>query len=347
VLPGAFFARSQIVPGTGINRLMQNLAWPRVACAACALALLTPASASAQNYPAKPIRFVVPFAPGGVADMLGRTIGQKLLDAWGQQVVVENRGGAGGNIGLEFVAKSGADGYTLGLGNLGTLAINPSVYKRMPFDPTRDFAPISLVAGTPLLLVVHPSVPVKSVKELIAFAKARPGQLNFASAGTGGPTHLAGEMFNTMAGIAAIHVPYKGNIAALTALVGGEAHMMFTNLLTPLPFVKSGRLRGLAVSSRRRQPAMPEIPTVAEAGVPEFEVSGWYGVLAPAGTPREIVLKLNAEIVRFMQAPDVQAQFAQQGVEIFTSTPEQLASQIKSDLVKWSKVVKSARASID
>jgi tripartite-type tricarboxylate transporter receptor subunit TctC len=335
------------MPGTGLTSLLRRLKLPRAAFAACALALCVPAPSSAQNYPTKPIRFVVPFAPGGVADMLGRTIGQKLLEAWGQQVVVENRGGAGGNIGLEYLAKSGADGYTLGLGNLGTLAINPSVYKKMPFDPARDFAPITLVAGTPLLLVVHPSVPVKSVKELIAFAKARPGQLNFASAGTGGPTHLAGELFNTMAGISAVHIPYKGNIAALTALVGGEAHMMFTNLLTPLPFVKSGRLRGLAVSSRRRQPAMPDIPTVAEAGVPGFEVSGWYGVLAPAGTPQEIVLKLNAEIVKFMQAPDVQAQFAQQGVEIFTSTPEQFASLVKSDLVKWSKVVKSARASID
>lgn len=308
---------------------------------------LMSAPALCQTYPAKPIRFVVPFAPAGLADMLGRSIGQRLSEAWGQQVVVENRSGAGGNIGLEYVAKAAADGYTLALGNLGTLAINPSLYQKIPFDPVKDFAPIALVAGAPMLLVVHPSVPVRSVKELIAFAKARPDQLNYASAGTGGPTHLAAELFKTMTATRIVHIPYRGNIAALTDVVAGEAHMMFTNLLTPQPFLKSGRLRGLAVTSRERQPAMPDMPAVAEAGVPGFNVSGWYGVIAPAGTPQEIIVKLNAEIVKAMQQKTMQDQFLKQGVEIVTSTPEQFSSHIRSELARWSEVVRKSGARVD
>jgi len=301
----------------------------------------------AQGYPVKPIRFVVPFAPAGIADMLGRSIGQKLTESWRQQVVVENRGGAGGNIGMDFVAKSAPDGYTLALGNLGTLAINPSLYRNIPFDSVKDFVPIALVAGTPLLLVVHPSVPVKSVKELIAFVRARPGQLNYASAGTGGPTHLAGELFRSMTGTDIVHIPYRGNIAALTDVVAGEAHMMFTNLLTPLPFIKSGRLHALAVTSRKRQPAMPDMPTIAEAGVPGFDVSGWYGVVAPAGTPREIIAKLNGEIVRIMQQRDIHEKFVRQGIEIFTSTPEQFAAHIRAELARWGEVVRKSGARVD
>ena len=307
-----------------------------------------PAAVSvSRSFPDKPIRLVVPFAPAGAGDLFARTVAQRLKDAWGQEVVVENRGGAGGNIGMGYVAKSAPDGYTLVLGNLGVLAINPALYKEMPFDSVRSFEPISLVGGTPLLLVVHPSVPVKTVKELIALAKAQPGKLNFASAGTGGPTHLAGEILKSEAGINMIHVPYKGNMAAITALISGEAHLMITTILTPLPYLHSGRLRALAVTTRKRQPAVATVPTMAEAGVAGFEVSGWYGVLAPAGTPRDIVTKLNAEIVRMMQTPEVIEQFAKQGLEVFGSTPEQFAARIKSDIVKWGKVVKDTRATVD
>lgn len=313
--------------------------------AGCAFA--QQAAAPSQAYPVKPIRMVVPFAPAGVADMLGRTVGQKLGDAWGQQVVVENRGGAGGTIGLEYAARAAPDGYTLAVGNLGTLAINVTLFPRLPYDPVKSFAPITLVAGTPLLLVAHPSLPAKSVKQLIALARANPGQINCASAGTGGPTHLACEIFKTMTNIDIVHVPYKGNVPALTALASGETHIMFTNLLTPAPFIKTGRLRGIAVTSSKRQPAMPDIPTVAEAGVPGFEVSGWYGVLAPAGTPREIITRLNAEIVKIMRLPDVQQIFVRQGIEIFTSTPERFGAHIRSEIAKWSKVVKSAGATVD
>ena len=311
-------------------------------------AVAQPAAVSAsRGFPDKPIRLVVPFAPAGAGDLFARTVAQRLKEAWGQEVVVENRGGAGGNIGMGYVAKSAPDGYTLVLGNLGVLAINPALYKEMPFDSVRSFEPISLVGGTPLLLVVHPSVPVKTVKELIALAKAQPGKLNFASAGTGGPTHLAGEILKSEAGINMIHVPYKGNMAAITALISGEAHLMITTILTPLPYLHSGRLRALAVTTRKRQPAVATVPTMAEAGVAGFEVSGWYGVLAPAGTPRDIVTKLNAEIVRMMQTPEVIEQFAKQGLEVFGSTPEQFAARIKSDIVKWGKVVKDTRATVD
>jgi tripartite-type tricarboxylate transporter receptor subunit TctC len=316
-------------------------------CSVVTASAQSPAPGSLRGYPNKLIRMVVPFAPAGIGDMIGRAIARKLADVLGQEVIVDNRGGAGGNIGMGFVAKSAPDGYTLVIGNLGTLAINPALYKEVPFDPVKSFDPISLAAGTPLLLVVHPSIPARTVKELIALARARPGQLNYASAGTGGPTHLAGEMLKFETGVYIVHVPYKGNIAALTALVGGETHMMITNILTPLPFMKAGRLRGIAVTSKNRQPAVPDLPTVQEAGIPGFEVSGWYGVLAPAGTPRDVIMRLNAEVVKMMRLPDIDEQFVRQGIEIFTSTPEQFAARIKSDIVKWGKVVRDARATVD
>jgi len=305
------------------------------------------AAGAARSYPVKPIHLVVPFAPAGAGDLFARVVAQRYKEAWEQEVVVENRGGAGGNIGAGYVAKSAPDGYTLLLGNLGVLAINPALYKEVPFDSVKSFDPISLVGGTPLLLVVHPSVPAKTMKELIALARARPGNLNFASAGTGGPTHLAGEMLKAQTGVNIVHVPYKGNIAAITAVIAGEAHMMITTILTPLPYLGNGRLRGLAVATRKRQPAIPQIPTMDEAGVPGFEVSGWYGVLAPARTPREIIEKLNSEIVKMMRSPEVNEQFVKQGLEVFASTPEQFSAKIKSDGVKWGKVVKATRATVD
>lgn len=307
----------------------------------------SPAAGAPRIYPLKPIRLVVPFAPAGAGDLFGRAVAQRYKEAWEQEVVVENRSGAGGNIGAGYVAKSASDGYTLLLGNLGVLAINPALYKEVPFDSVKSFDPVSLVGGTPLLLVVHPSVPAKTVKDLIALAKARPGNLNFASAGTGGPTHLAGEILKSETGVNIVHVPYKGNIAAITAVIAGEAHMMITTILTPLPYLSNGRLRGLAVTTRSRQPAIPQIPTMDEAGVPGFEVSGWYGVLAPAGTPREIIEKLNSEIVKMMRSPEINEQFVKQGLEVFASTPEQFSAKIKSDSVKWGKVVRATRATVD
>ena len=311
-------------------------------------AMAQPVSSGAPlNFPAKPVHLVVPFAPAGAGDLFGRTVAQRYKEAWGQEVVVENRGGAGGNIGAGYVAKSAPDGYTLLLGNLGVLAINPALYREVPYDSIKSFDPISLVGGTPLLLVVHPSVPVKTVRELIALAKAQPGKLNFASAGIGGPTHLAGEILKSDTGANIVHVPYKGNMAAITALISGEAHMMITTILTPLPYLDKGRLRALAVTTRKRQPAIPQVPTMEEAGVPGFEVSGWYGVLAPAGTPADIIGKLNSEIVTMMRSPAVNEQFVRQGLEVFSSSPEQFSAKIKSDRVKWGKVVRTTRATVD
>jgi tripartite-type tricarboxylate transporter receptor subunit TctC len=300
-----------------------------------------------RGFPMKPVRLVVPFAPAGAGDLFARSVAQRLKEALGQEVVVENRGGAGGTIGLAYVARSAPDGYTLGLGNLGTLAINPALYKDMPYDSTKSFDPISLVGGTPLLLVVHPSVPARTAKELFALAKAQPGKLNYASAGSGGPTHLTMEIIKSQLGVNIVHVPYKGNVAAITSLVTGETHMMITTILTPLPHMQNGRLRGLAVTTANRQPAVPDIPTLAEGGMRGFDVSGWYGILAPAGTPRDIVVKLNAVIVQMMGSSDVTEQFTKQGLEVFASTPDQFMAKIRSEMVKWGKVVRDTGATVD
>jgi len=306
----------------------------------------TPGGA-ARDFPAKRITIVVPFAPAGAGDLFARTVAQHLQKAWGREVIVENRSGAGGGIGLGYAAKAPADGYNLALGNLGTLAINPSLYKKLPYDPVKSFDPVSLVGGTPLILVTHPSLPVKSVKELIVFGKNRPGELNYASAGTGGPTHLAMEIIKSKAGLNIVHIPYRGNQAAITAVISGEAHMMVTTILTPLPHMKTGRLRGIAVTTSRRQPAVPDIPTMAEAGLPGIDVSGWYGILATAGTPPEIIAKLNAEIVRMIRLREVTDPFLKQGLEIFSSTPKEFADKINTETVKWGKVVRDTNATVN
>jgi tripartite-type tricarboxylate transporter receptor subunit TctC len=312
-----------------------------------AAVLLAAAGACAQNYPAKSIRFVVPFPPGGPADILARTIGQSLAEGWGQQVVIDNRAGAGGNIGSELVAKAPPDGYTLLMGFVGTHAINASLYRDMPFDPVRDFEPVALVAMVTIILVVHPSVPVKSVKELIALAKQRPGELTFGSPGNGTPQHLAGELFNTLTGVKMSHVPYKGAVPALTDLLGGRLSLIFSSMPPALPHVQSGKLRALGVTSGARSPAAPDVPTIAQSGLPAYEVINWYGVLVPAKTPREIVARLNAEIVRIMQLPAVKERLAAQGAETFTSTPEKFAGYIKAETEKWAKVVKFSGAKLD
>ena len=304
-------------------------------------------AAFAQTYPSKPIRFVAPFPPGGPADILARIIGQHLSESWGQQVVVDNRAGAGGNIGSEIVAKSPADGYTLLLGFVGTHAINASLYNRMPYDNVKDFEPVSLIAMVTIILVVHPSVPANSVKELIALARSRPGELTFGSPGNGTPQHLAGELFNTMAKVKMLHIPYKGAVPALNDLLGGRVSMIFSSMPPALPHIKAGKLRALAVTSGKRSPVVADVPTISESGLPGYEVINWYGVLTPAGTPKDIVVKLSGEIRRIMNLPDVKERLAAQGAETYTSSPQEFSAYIKSETEKWAKVVKFSGARVD
>jgi tripartite-type tricarboxylate transporter receptor subunit TctC len=304
---------------------------------------VTPGQAA--DYPVKPIRLVVPFSSGGTLDQFARVVGQGLVEAWGQPLVVENRPGAGGNIGTEFVAKSAADGYTMLMISVGFTS-NPALYRKLASDPIKDFAPVTLLAATQNVLIVHPSVPAKSVRELIQLAKSRPGQLNFSSSGTGTSQHLAGELFKSMAGVEMQHIPYRGGPVGLTALISGEVSLMFNNLFTALPYVKAGRLRALAVTSARRSPVAPDIPTIAESGLPGYNVSTWYGLLVPAGTPKEIVSKLNTELGRILNLPETKERL--RGVEELTpSTPDQFAVHIKQEMVRWAKVVKQSGARAD
>ena len=301
----------------------------------------------AQTYPAKPIRIVVPFPAGGIADLFARVIGQKFNEAWGQPVVVDNRPGAGGNIGAEIVAKSPADGYTLVMGSIGTHSVNVSLFSKLAYDPIRDFAPVALVMEAEGLLVLHPSVPVKTVKELIALAKARPGQVAYASAGYGTAGHLSGELFKSMAKVDLVHVPYKGNVPAITDLIAGQTSLLFATMPTVLPQVQAGRLKALAVTSSARSPAAPELPTIAEAALPGYSVTNWIGLFAPAGTPRDAVSKLNGEIIRIMQAPDIQKRLANEGAKFTAKTPEEFGAFVRSEIAKWAKVVKDAGIRVD
>lgn len=305
------------------------------------------ATAVAQNYPTKPIRLIVPFPAGGVADFLARTIAQKLTERLGQQVVVDNRPGAGGNIGMEMAARAAPDGYTLATGSAGNLAINPTLYSKLPYDAIKDFAPISMGASFPNILVVHPSVPAKSIKELIVLAKSEQGQLNYASAGVGTPNHLAAELFKSMAGVNMVHVPYKGAPPAVYDLVGGQVSLMFSPLPLALPHIKTGRLRALGVTSTNRLAGLREVPTVAESGLPGYEAIAWNGIVAPAATPKEIITKLNAEIVRILNMSDVKERISADGSVPMSSTPEEFAAFVKTELVKWGKVIKASGARAD
>ncbi|MBI2509762.1 MAG: tripartite tricarboxylate transporter substrate binding protein [Betaproteobacteria bacterium] len=315
--------------------------------AALAAATL-PAAAQAQAaYPARTIRFVVPCPPGGIADVFARVIGQKFNEAWGQQVVVENRTGAGGNIAAEFVARSPADGYTLVMGSIGTHSVNVSLFRKLPYDPVRDFAPVALVMEADGLLVVHPSVPVKTVKELIALARARPGQLTYASAGNGTASHLAGELFKMMAKVDMVHVPYKGNAPAITDLLGGQTSLLFATMPTVLPQVQAGRLRAIAVTGPVRSPAAPDLPSIAEAALPGFEVTNWIGIFAPAGTPRDAVTKLNSETIRIMRAPEIQNRLLNEGAKSPAKTPEEFGAYVRAEIAKWAKVIQQAGIRVD
>ena len=295
------------------------------------------AYAAEAPYPTRPVRVIVPFAPGGPSDILGRLMAQKLSDAMGQTFVVDNRGSAGGVVGFEIAAKAVPDGYTILIGGGSALTQNPSLYAKLPYDP-RDFQPISQLTVGPNLLVVHPSVPAKSVPDLIALAKAKPGQINFASAGTG--NRLASELFKSMAGIEIVNVPYKGTGQAINELVGGQVQMMMMNMIAAMPQVKSGKLRGLAVTTMKRSPALPDTPTVAESGLPGFEVTSWHCAIAPVKVPKAIVSRLSAELARIVHLPDVKERLQTQGLEPVGSTPEALSAYIREETVKYAKLIK-------
>jgi len=312
-----------------------------------AITSLAPAAFAADaNYPNKSIRIVVPFPPGGIADVMSRVFGQKFTDAWNQPVVVENRTGAGGNIGAEVVAKSPPDGYTLVMGTIGTHAVNVSLFSKLPYDPVKDFAPVALVVEADGLLVLHPSVPVKTVKDLIALARARPGQLVYASAGNGTAGHLSGELFKTMSKTDLVHIPYKGNVPALTDVVGGQTSMLFATMPTAMPLARAGRLHALAVTGAQRNPAAPEVPAIAET-LPGFEVTNWIGIFAPAGTSPEIVAKLNAEIMRIMKLPEVQVRLVTEGAKSRVNTPAEFGTFQKTEMAKWGKLIREARIAVD
>jgi tripartite-type tricarboxylate transporter receptor subunit TctC len=310
----------------------------------CCIGIACAASALAQTWPEKPVRFVVGFTPGGPSDILARALGQKLAELWAQQVVIENRPGAGGNIGAELVAKSAPDGTIWLLGNNSILATNQSLYAKLGYDPVKDFAPVALVAIQPNILVVNPNVRASSVKELIALAKAKPGELNYASSGSGAAAHLAGELFKAMTGVDMVHVPYKGAQPALTDVIAGQAQLMFATSASVIPYIKAGRLRALAVTTAQRSGTVPELPTVSEAGVPGFEAITWHGVVVPAATPRPLVERLNADIVRVLRMRDLRERLESLGAELAPGTPQDFADYLAREIPKWAKVVKDSGA---
>ena len=311
--------------------------------AACAgaVACLLAFAGHAQQYPSKPVRIIVAFSPGGTNDILARLMGQKLTESLGQTMIVDNRAGAGGNIGTDMVAKSAPDGYTLLLGSTGPHTINPHLYPKMPYDTLKDFAPITLVASSSALLVLHPSIPANTVPQLIALAKAKTSRLNYASSGNGSSGHLAGELFKTMTGVNMTHIPYRGNGVAFTDLIAGQVDTMFANKPGSLPYVKMGKLKAIAITSRKRDPALPDLPTVAEF-VAGFEASTWWGVLGPAGLPKDIVEKLNATIAKIVATNDVKERLATLGADPASTTPDEFMNLIRLELPKYGKIVQLA-----
>jgi tripartite-type tricarboxylate transporter receptor subunit TctC len=310
----------------------------------CAVLAAVTASAAAQQYPVRPVRFVLGFAPGGASDTMARAIGTQLSQGLGQPVVIDNRAGAGGNIAAEIVARSAPDGYTMLLGNNGILAVNVSLYSKLAFDPVKDFAPVVLVASQPNVLVVHPGVAVNSVKALVALAKAKPGQLNYASPGPGTTGHLAGELFKRMAGLEYTIIPFKGGGPAALAMLSGETQFTFATALSVQGHIKSGKLRALAVTTAARSVSFPELPTVAEAGVPGFDAITWHGVVVPARTPQAVIARLNREFNRLLQAPDMRAKLLALGSEVIGGEPKQLTDYMKVEIPRWAKVIKDSGA---
>lgn len=321
-----------------------------VLTAACAFAAIAPVHA--QSWPTKPVRIVVPFPAGGTTDIVARSIGAELQKMWGQSVIIDNRPGAGGNIGADAVAKSAPDGYTVLMGTVGTHAINHALYtqngQKMPFDPVKDFAPVTLCAAVPNVMVINPRLPVNSVPEFIKYAKANPGKVNMASSGNGTSIHLTGELFKTVTGTYMVHLPYRGSAPALTDLIAGNVNVMFDNLPSALPHIKSGRLRALAVSSKTPSAALPGVPTIEQAAnLKDFDASSWFGLFAPAGTPRAIVDKFQSDVAKALAVPEVRERFVSQGAEPGGNTPDQFTAFIKGESEKWARVVKFSNAKVD
>jgi len=311
-----------------------------------ALTTLLASSAPAQTFPSKSIRIIAPFPPASVADVLARPIAQKMAETWGQPVIVDNRTGAAGNVGAELVAKSPPDGYTLLLGTIGTNAINAALYSKMPYNVRTDFAPITVVANAYLLLVMHPSVPVRTVKEVIALARAQPGKLNFGSAGAGTTPHLSGEMFKYLTGVSMTHVAYKGSPQSAIDLMAGRLDLIFANGSAALPHIRSGRMRLIAISAPRRDPVLPDVPTIAET-VPGFEMSPWWGLFAAAGTPRDVVARLHGEVSRILALPEIKTHYANLGMNAVSNTPEQFSAYVHEEIARWAKIVKATGAKAD
>jgi tripartite-type tricarboxylate transporter receptor subunit TctC len=317
-----------------------------LAAAGAALCLAVPTFAQAQAYPTKPVKLVVPYPPGGPTDIVARLVAQKLSDAMGQQFIIDNRPGAGGNPGAELVARSPADGYTLVVATTAH-AINPSLFKNLGYSLSKDFAPVSQLTSGPLVIVANPSLPANNVAELIALAKSKPGELNFASSGNGQSTHLSAELFAAMAGVKMKHIPYKGSAPALTDTMGGQTHLMFDTMLSAMPHVKGGKLKALAVTSAARSPVAPDVPTVAESGLPGYEAIAWNGLLAPTGTPPEVLSRLSAELKKVLAAPDVKEKFEAQGFAASWNSPEDFGRFMNAEVDKWAKVVKTSGAKVD
>jgi len=313
---------------------------------ALVLCTLVLSAGAQEQYPSRPVRFILPFPPGGGTDILGRLIAERLSASLGQPVVTENRGGAGGNVGAEAAARSAPDGYTIVL-CAPSLAISPSLYSKLNYDPVKDFAPVSLVATVPNVMITHPSVPAQTLQEFIAHARATPGTMNFGSGGNGTSNHLAGELFNIVTGAKLVHIPYKGVNLAMQDVLSGQIHLVVIGIPAAAPHIKAGRLRALAVVTPQRTAALPEVPTTAEAGLKDFEVTTWYGVLAPAGTPRPVIARLNSELVKIIHAPEVKERLAASGTEPRTSTPEEFAAYLKQEIAKWGDVVRKANLKAD
>ena len=311
------------------------------------LSFVLVAFAAYAQYPVRPIRVVIPFTPGSAADIIARAMEPQMREKLGQPLVIDNRGGAGGNIAAELTAKSAPDGYTVMMGTIGTHAINHSLYSKLPYHPVRDFTPVALVGESPNVLVINPRVPANSNAELVALAKAKPGQLNYGSSGAGTSVHLSAELFATMAGVKIVHVPFKGATEALTALLGGQLDLMFASLSSAIPLVKAGRLKAFAVTGAQRSPSIPELPTMAQAALPGYAAAAWYGIVGPAGMPRDAVATLNRAARGALATPEVKERLFASGVEVRTSTPDEFARLIESEIVKWAKVVKDSGARVD
>ncbi|MDB5921513.1 MAG: hypothetical protein JWN13_449 [Betaproteobacteria bacterium] len=320
----------------------------RRCCVAAALACAAiSGSLHAQAYPSKPIRWIVPFPPGGGTDVISRALAQKLTEAWGQQVVADNRPGSGGTIGLAAAAKLPADGYNIVLGQLANVAIAPALYAKLPYDPIKDFTPVTLALTSPLILVAHPSLPAKNVKELIALAKAKPDSVTFGSPGNGTTGHLGTEIIKTAGGVKMTHIPYKGASPAFTGLLSGEISVYMSSIQPAIPMLNAGRVRALGVTSAKRMATLPNVPTISESGLPGYEVTNWYGVMMPAGVPKEVLTKIHAELVKILKMPDVQQRFQAEGGDTTSNTPEQFAAFIKTEITKWSKAVRESGAKVD